>query len=447
LTAAWRPSSLRRKRLLRAAGGFLVLVALVAGLSLLRQSRQARAEGGKAAPDSARAALAESARVALADTSQTQADSTRADSLAAGKKKPGGKGGGLFAFLRGKKGEEKPKDKPEAVPVEMAAVTRQDVPSYFVGTATVEAEQRAQVLAKIAGTVRELGVEEGDDVREGQVLLQLEDAEEKARLEELRVRAESAKREYERNVALHAQEMISAREFEDKKLVADEAQAKLQVGEIRLGYTKVKAPFSGRVTLRHVHVGEYVQINQPLFDMADFDPLLVRVYMPEKEVERIREGQTVRVVPDGKAGVNCAGRVRMISPVVDTKSGTVKVTVELENPPEELRLGAFVRVQITTDVHPNALVIPKVALVEEGGESYVYRAAADSVVKVRVETGYTDEMHAEVLVGLAAGDSVVTVGQGGLKHGTHVRTLPSRAAPADTSSARKNGSTDVATRP
>lgn len=433
MSAASESSKPRRRRLFRALGGFLILAVIVAGVVVLRQARQ----GGVASD----AMAADSTQVARADS--LPADSTAADSTAASAQSKGKKGG-FFSFLGGAKKSDEPKKKPEAVPVEMAPVARRDVPSYFTGTATIEAQQQAQVLAKIAGTVQEILVEEGQDVSKGQVLLRLDEAEERARLEELRVRAESAQREYERVQALREGDLASGRELDDQKLLADEAQAKLQVGQIRLGYMQVRAPFSGRVTLRHVHVGETVQVNQALFDLADFDPLLVRVYMPERQVERIHEGQTVRVVPDGRVSEACQGRVRMISPVVDTRSGTVKVTVELLDPPNDYRLGAFVRVQITTDVHPQALVIPKLALVEEGGETYVYRAEADSVLKVRIETGYRDDEFSEVLVGLDEGDRVVTVGQGGLKHGTRVRDILNPTSPADSSATSKDEETDVA---
>jgi membrane fusion protein (multidrug efflux system) len=427
---------IRRRRLLRALGGFILLAAVIAGIVALRQAQRADAAGDGAAKDSTATAAADTA-----GTRSAAADSAGADTTAAA----GAKKRGFLAFLGGRKQEEK--KEPEAVPVEMAAVERRDVPSYFTGTATVEAEQRAQVLAKIAGTVEEILVEEGDMVREGQVLLRLDDAEESARLEELRVRAASAQSEFERAQALLKQDLSSQREFDDRKLLAEEARAKLLVGQIRLGYTQVKAPFAGRVTQRHVHAGEYVQLNQALFDMADFDPLLVRVFMPEAQVERIRVGQTVRIVADGRDGLACQGRVQMIAPVVDTRSGTVKVTVELHEPPADLRLGSFVRVQITTDIHPGALVIPKVALIEEGGESYVFRAEADSVVKVRVQAGYTDERFVELLVGAGDGDRVVTVGHGGLKHGTKVRALPPRPAAADSAAAPKNDAAAVAARP
>jgi RND family efflux transporter MFP subunit len=320
------------------------------------------------------------------------------------------------------------------VPVEMASTRLQDVPLYFTGTATVEALQEASILAKIAGTIEKILVEEGDHVEEGQLLLQIDDAEEKARLAELRVRASSLENDFKRTESLLEKQLTSRREYEDKKLLMEEAKAKLHVGEIRLGYTQVCAPFSGRVTLRHVDVGQYVQVNQELFGLADFDPLLVRVYLPEREADRVSVGQEVTIISDTGSEERYSGRVRMVSPIVDTRTGTVKVTVEI-NDRTNLRIGAFVRAQITTDVHEDALVVPNLALVEEGGETFVYRAEADSVLKVRVQTGYSDEDVTEVLVGLDVDDRVVTVGQGGLQHGSRIRDLNATTVAADSSRA------------
>jgi membrane fusion protein (multidrug efflux system) len=172
-----------------------------------------------------------------------------------------------------------------------------------------------------------------------------------------------------------------------------------------------------------VNAGQNVAIGTHLVSIADLDPLLARVHMPEKEVERIRINQEVRIVPDARPTDAYAGRVSLIAPAVDLRTGTVKVTVALEGKPDRLRPGAFVRAQITTDTHAGALVIPKRALVSEGGETFVFRAVADSVVRVRIETGYSDDHMAEVIVGLGDGDRVVTVGQGAIRHGTKVREL------------------------
>lgn len=392
----------------------MVLVGLLAVAAFVQQRGEAESSGTVTASDST--------QVAVSDSAATDSTTTQS------------KGGGFFGFLKRNGDKDKPEEeeKEEGVPVEMASTHLRDVPLYFTGTATVEALQETVVLAKIAGTIEKIFVEEGDQVETGQLLLQIDDSEEKARLMELRVRALSLESDFNRTESLLKKELTSKREYEDQKLLMEEAQAKFRVGEIRLGYTQVRAPFAGRVTLRHVDVGQYLQLNQELFGLADFDPLLVRVYLPEKEANRVSVGQKVAVISDTDSERRYTARVRMVSPIVDTRSGTVKVTVEIREK-TDLRIGAFVRVQITTDVHQGALVIPKLALIEEGGETYVYRSDADSVVKVRVQTGYSDETMTEVLVGLKDGDRVITVGQGGLQHGSRVRDLGATAVAADSS--------------
>jgi len=403
----------RLRALARGAGGLLVLVTLALAVKQL-SGRDAGASVGDPS------VAADSAAVA-------PHDSAAVDSAAAPSPQQRSK---LFGFLGGKKKQGKPKADP--VPVELARVERRDVPSFFVGTATIEAEQRADILSKVAGTVQRLHVEEGADVREGQVLLEIDAAEPAARLQESRVRLESLERELERVAALHDKGLASDREFEDQKLQVEQTRAQLEVGKIAVEWATVRAPFAGRITARNVDIGQTVTVGTVLLSIADLDPLLARVYMPEKQVERVALGQDVRIVSDSRADESHAGRVDLIAPVVDPRSGTVKVTVALAGDPGRLRPGAFVRAMIKTDVHSGALVVPKQALQSEGGETYVYRAVADSVLKVRIETGYTDPQWTEVVSGLDVGDRVVTVGQGGLRHGTHVREL----APALAGAAR-----------
>jgi len=400
VSAAHAPAG---RRWVRGLAGLLVLALIASGIWFALQKRGAT-----------EAAVAASG-----------ADSTATDSTATTEKS-----GSRFSFGRGKK---KDKSKSDPVPVELAAVVRRDVPSFFTGTASIEAEQQADVLAKASGTVLKLLVEEGDDVSDGAVLLELDAIEYEARREESRVRAESQRREFERIRSLHEKGLASDREFEESKLLMETAQAQLHVSDITLGYTRVRAPFAGRVTRRIVNAGQNVQVGTHLFSIADLQPLLARIHMPEKEVERIRIGQDVRIVPDARPDESFTGRVTLIAPAVDMRTGTIKVTVAIDKGQEQLRPGAFVRAQITTDVHPLAMVIPKRALVSEGGETFVFRAAADSVVRVRVETGYTDERMTEIVAGLSDADRVVTVGQGAIRHGTKVRELV--AARTDTAAA------------
>jgi len=186
----------------------------------------------------------------------------------------------------------------------------------------------------------------------------------------------------------------------------------------------VRSPFDGVVTQRFIGLGQPVAPGAPLFRVADFNPLLVRVFMPERVVQKISVDQRVRIEADAKPDIEYSGRVARIAPVVDRRTGTIKVTLELDKNDEgTLMPGSFVRVFIETDRHAEALVVPGRAVVEEGGESFVYRAESDSVRRVRVEAGYVHGDLTEILTGLEEGERVVTAGQGSLKDGTKVRII------------------------
>jgi membrane fusion protein (multidrug efflux system) len=283
--------------------GFLVLALVASGIYLALKKRGP----GDTAVAAAGSADSTAAGAAAATGEAPDATPDSAATTDPGKSK---KSKSRFAF--GGRNNNKKKDdakKSDPVPVELAAVTRADVPSFFTGTATIEAEQQADVLAKTAGTVLKLHVEEGDDVQSGAILLELDATEPAARREEARVRSESQMREFERLRALHDKGLASDREFEDVKLLMETAKAQLHVADVMLDYTRVKAPFAGRITRRMVNAGQNVALGTHLVSIADLDPLLARVHMPEKEVDRIRVGQDVRIVPDARPSELYGGTV------------------------------------------------------------------------------------------------------------------------------------------
>jgi len=361
-------------------------------------------------------------------------DSTAAlaDSAAAA---PAKKGGLLARFRRGEKEAKKEALK---VPVELAVVGRDDVASTLGATASLEPEKLVDVQSKAAGQIQSLPAEEGDWVESGELLALLDGEAESVALEEANLRAAAAQREFARGEALHAEQGISNKELQDLRFRWEEADAQRKAAALRLEYTRILAPFSGRVTERLVAPGQHLVAGTTLFRLVDSDPLLACVYLPEKLAARIAVGQAVRIVPDSAPERELPGTVLRIAPIVDTRTGTVKVTCRVSGREDLLRPGSFVRVQVETDMHADVLVIPKRALVPEGGETYVFKAVADSVVKVSITTGYADADRVEVLAGLAEGDRVVSVGTGSLKTGTKVEDLAGKAAAAADSAQAKD---------
>jgi multidrug efflux system membrane fusion protein len=144
-------------------------------------------------------------------------------------------------------------------------------------------------------------------------------------------------------------------------------------------------------------------------------------------VGRLAVGQTVDLFSDVDPSLRLTGVVGRIAPAVDPATSTVKVTLHVDAAGGPVRVGSFVRARITTDVRRGAVAVPKKSLVPEAGVTYLYLAEADTVRKIPVTTGYTDESFTEIVSGIAAGDRVVCVGQGGLRHGSKIRLLAAAA--------------------
>ena len=155
------------------------------------------------------------------------------------------------------------------------------------------------------------------------------------------------------------------------------------------------------------------------------------LFLPEKIVSDLQPGQPVEIRSDVDSEVPLMGTVDRISPAVDPSTSTVKVTLRVTDAEGKARVGSFVRARITTDTVNGAIAVPKSALVPEAGVIYLFVAEAESVLKVPVTTGYADDEFIEITGGLQLGDNVVSVGQGGLRHGSKIRDLNAPEPPAD----------------
>ena len=224
-----------------------------------------------------------------------------------------------------------------------------------------------------------------------------------------------------------AEKLISAQELDKARYERDVAAQSLAEARYRLGKTTVKAPFAGRVTLRRVQTGQTVKIAEELFTFASFDPLVARIFLPEREVMGLKAGQEVRLSLRASEATRFDGRIRQISPVVDTASGTVKVTVEAVRPPSSVRPGAFVSVELLRERRPNALLVPRPAIVRELQETYVYVADGEKARRRAVEVGLEEGDRVEILSGLEEGEPVVTAGQGGLKNDSPIKVAAAAA--------------------
>lgn len=326
-------------------------------------------------------------------------------------------------------GEDADRADEEAVPIEVTELGRGRIESVLRYSTNLEAEREVEVFAEASRRVRELLVEEGDDVRRGQVLIRLQDEEQRTALARTEGQLERARREFDRQKNLYDQRLISEQAYNDARYELEQLELSREDATRQLGYTEVRAPIGGTITARLVNVGNQVTVNQHLFDIVDFDSIVARVYVPEKELHRIRVGQDARVRAAAAGGEERSGRVDRIAPRIDPRSGTVKVTVSIPRS-QQLLPGMYVSVELVTEVHEEALLLPKRALVHDGAQSFVFRLrAGDRVERLEVRSALEDSDNVEPAAGFAAGDRIVVAGQAGLKSGAKVRVIGEPAVP------------------
>lgn len=309
----------------------------------------------------------------------------------------------------------------EAVPVEVAELSSGHIEAVLRFSTNLEAEGQVKVFSQAKRLIRELHVEEGDQVAKGQLLLRLEDDEQRSAMAKARNQYDKAEREYERSKRLFDSELISREAFNDASFELEQLRISLEDASRELGYTQVTAPIAGTVTTRLVNLGDQVQIGQHLFDIIDFDSIVARVFVPEKHLSGLRPGLQARVAASATEGREFSGKVDRISPVVDPQSGTIKVTVAIGSQ-EQLRPGLYVDVDLIMATHPEAVLVPKRAVVYDSEQMFVYRLGDDRrVERVYIEPLLADKNHIEPIEGLGIGDRIVVAGQAGLKDDARVR--------------------------
>ena len=319
------------------------------------------------------------------------------------------------------RGSGGPPQMPEA-PVSVEAVNRGDLASYYSANATLEPDKEAEVLARISGVVLQLKAEEGDFVRRGDLLLAIEEDEYRHRLTQAEVEAENQRSRFERAEKMFDQNLVSAEEFDSARRDLRTAEAALELSVYELSLARVTAPFTGRVTVRAVDLGENVSNGTALFTLVDMRRLLARVQVPAREFRAISIDQPVVLTVDS-SGDQLQGTIELVSPVIDATSGTIKVTVAITDFPPTTRPGDFAEVAIETDRHIDTLLVPRIAVVSEKGEQVVFVAEADKAVRRLVAVGFQNDSHAEILDGLAEGEMVVVQGQRSLKDGQPLKIL------------------------
>ena len=310
-----------------------------------------------------------------------------------------------------------------AIPVEVAKPIRGEMLAMYSGTATLEAEADAEIIAKVGGEVRRILVEEGDAVKAGQVLAVLDDRQLRLQAAQTRAALAKSERDFNRQVELHEKGLVSAGAFEGLKYDLDNQRAADDIARLSLSYSEIRAPFAGIVAARHVKLGQEIAIGTSVFRVTDPTPLKAAVYIPERELARLKPGQSASIGVDALAGRAFPAVVKLVAPTVDAATATFKVTLEVNDPKGDLKPGMFSRVGIVFERRTDALTIPRIALLDTDGAANVFVVTGGKAEQRAIKIGLSSAGKVEVTEGLTGTEQVVVVGQNGLKDGNPVRVV------------------------
>lgn len=334
--------------------------------------------------------------------------------------------------------------------VRVAKVGTGRVEKRLEATANVASLEIVEVIPERVERVVAVLAEEGDVVTEGQILAELraddarlELAEAEVRVEETEVARDKAKRDHERNLRLLESStsggtvLVSESDLENSlqewnaaKTTCRAAEVAEDRAQLALDRCTLRAPIAGTVTAREISVGDMAPTTRA-FELTDMSAPKVVFYRPQREMVDLAVGQVLTATSEALPGIEISGHIERVAPIVDRSTGTVKVIGALDPGDRLLPTGILVEIKLVLDVHEDAILIPKKALLYEAGDvisCFVVdlddeEGARGGVVrKVQVFGGFENDTHLELLAdsGLHAGELVVDVGADRLADGDRV---------------------------
>lgn len=330
------------------------------------------------------------------------------------------------------------------VPVHVTTVQRQDVAYYSSGIGSVEPLQRVTIRPQIDGQLTAVHVKEGQWVRKGDLLATLDDrgiqaALKLAEAEKRQAEAQlaSARLELKRFQDLTKRQAVARQQLEQQETLVAQMQATVHASEaaiaaerVRLSYTRITSPLSGKVGLRNVDAGNYVRTTDStgLFTVTQISPVSVIFSLPQQQLPQLKkllQDTTAANVDaferDGRQRL-AQGRLLMMDSAVDSATGTLRLRAEFANDDAQLWPGQLVSVRLQTGLHRDSLTLPSGAVRMGLEQDHVYRVQGEKVEFVPVKR-VRDENGLSIVEGVNAGDTIVIDGFTRLKAGSMVDIL------------------------
>jgi membrane fusion protein (multidrug efflux system) len=321
------------------------------------------------------------------------------------------------------------KSSSRTVAVEAARVKVDTVVEDLQAVGTLRPNEAVTMVSEIAGRIERIGFREGQTVKAGAVLVELDASILRAERAKARSDLVLARANHERTITLAGHGMGTIRARDEALGAFQAAEANLALAEARLQKATLRAPLSGIVGLRSVSVGAYVAPGERIVELADIHPIKLDFRVPELALSNVSRGQRVRITLDALPGKVFEGEIYAIDPIIDVTGRAIRLRARIPNPKGELSPGLFARVQLVVERRENALLVPESAIFAKGDKQLVYRVVDGRAVQTEVVLGKRRPGQVEIRSGLAHDALVVTAGHQQIREGTRLDVALPAALP------------------
>ncbi len=311
-----------------------------------------------------------------------------------------------------------------------ALVTEEKWESTLSAIGSVAAVQGVNVSAELAGKVMEIGFESGATVALGDLLVRLDTSSEEAQLRAAEAQVDWARISAERARKLRAESTLSQSELDSAEASLKQNQANADTIRAAIAKKTIRAPFAGRLGIRLVDLGEFLDVGKPIVSLQSLATVYVDFSLPQQELAQVQTGMKVRVATDAYPGQRFAGELTAINPDLDTATRSVRLRATLENADGRLRPGMFVRAEVVLPEEQPVLVVPATSVLNApfGNSVYVIETKPASTngpagLVVRQQFVRTGRMRGDFIAvetGVKPGEKVVSTGLFKLRNGMSV---------------------------
>lgn len=321
------------------------------------------------------------------------------------------------------------KSKPNMQPQMMAikVVTYEVVPGKLVeklnAIGTLEANASTLMRAEVTGKVAKIDFNEGQPTKEGALILEIEDDSYKQAVERAKAAFDLAKLTFNRNIELQKSGAVALQAKDESEAQVRITESDYETSKIRLGKTEIRAPFDGIVGVSSISVGDYLNIGDPIVNIAAIHPLKMQFTVPQKYLSNIKDGAPVTVRTDAWPGKEFGGNIYAINPEIDIDTRNITVKALVPNDDALLRPGMFAYIDLGVAENENALMVPEEALIPSGELMTVIKVVDNKAQTAKVKVGIRQNGMAEVTEGLKAGDVVISAGNLKVRDGSPVQPV------------------------